>query len=102
MPFVPFEEYSEMLKRCLLTKRENGILEARLHTDGDSMQWAPRRSADMARTPVKRQSPATRSEETGEKARRRDAARSLRPSVSLICGDLRAPRHLSVAGGARL
>ena len=39
IPFVPFEEYSEMFKHFLLMKRENGILEARLHTDGDSMQW---------------------------------------------------------------
>ena len=39
IPFVPFEEYREMLKHCLMMKRENGILEARLHTDGDSMQW---------------------------------------------------------------
>ena len=39
VPHVPFEEYSEMLKHCFIMKRKNGILEARLHTDGDSMQW---------------------------------------------------------------
>ncbi|MDH4208445.1 MAG: hypothetical protein OEV76_06190 [Anaerolineae bacterium] len=37
IPHAPFEEYSERLKRCLMMKRENGILEARLHTNGDSM-----------------------------------------------------------------
>jgi len=37
--YMPFEEYSERLKHCLIMKRKNGILEARLHTDGDSMQW---------------------------------------------------------------
>ncbi|MFC1946058.1 enoyl-CoA hydratase/isomerase family protein [Chloroflexota bacterium] len=39
IPHMPFEEYSEKLKHCLTMKRENGILEARLHSDGDSMQW---------------------------------------------------------------
>jgi enoyl-CoA hydratase/carnithine racemase len=39
IPHMPFEEYSEKLKHCFLMKRENGILEARLHTDGDSMRW---------------------------------------------------------------
>lgn len=39
IPHMPFEEYSERLKHCFLMKRENGILEARLHTNGDSMQW---------------------------------------------------------------
>jgi hypothetical protein len=39
IPHMPFEEYSEKLKHCLMMKRERGILEARLHTDGDSMQW---------------------------------------------------------------
>jgi enoyl-CoA hydratase/carnithine racemase len=39
IPHMPFEEYSEKLKHCLMMKRENGILEARLHTNGDSMQW---------------------------------------------------------------
>ena len=39
IPHMPFEEYSERLKHFLIMKRENGILEARLHTDGDSMQW---------------------------------------------------------------
>jgi enoyl-CoA hydratase/carnithine racemase len=36
---VTFEEYSEKLKNCFTMKRKNGILEARLHTDGDSLQW---------------------------------------------------------------
>lgn len=39
IPHMPFEEYSERLKHCFQMKRENGILEARLHTNGDSMQW---------------------------------------------------------------
>lgn len=39
IPHMPFEEYSEKLKHCFLMKRKNGILEARLHTNGDSMQW---------------------------------------------------------------
>ncbi len=39
IPHMPFEEYSEKLKNCFMMKRERGILEARLHTDGDSMQW---------------------------------------------------------------
>jgi enoyl-CoA hydratase/carnithine racemase len=39
IPHLPFEEYSERLKHCFKMKRKNGILEARLHTDGDSMRW---------------------------------------------------------------
>lgn len=39
IPHVPFEEYSEKLKHCFTMKRKNGILEARLHTNGDSLQW---------------------------------------------------------------
>lgn len=39
IPHMPFEEYSERLKHCFTMKRENGILEARLHTNGDSLQW---------------------------------------------------------------
>jgi enoyl-CoA hydratase/carnithine racemase len=39
IPHVTFEEYSEKLKHFLIMKRENGILEARLHTDGGSLQW---------------------------------------------------------------
>jgi enoyl-CoA hydratase/carnithine racemase len=39
VPHMTFSEYSEKLKDCLIMKRENGILEARLHTDGDSCQW---------------------------------------------------------------
>jgi hypothetical protein len=39
IPHMKFEEYSEKLKHCLMMKRKDGILEARLHTNGDSMQW---------------------------------------------------------------
>ncbi len=39
VPHMPFEEYSEKLKHCFMMKRQNGILEARLHTNGDSLQW---------------------------------------------------------------
>ncbi len=39
IPHMRFEDYSEKLKHCLLMKRKDGILEARLHTNGDSMQW---------------------------------------------------------------
>ena len=39
IPHMRFEEYSERLKHCFTMKRENGILEARLHTNGDSLQW---------------------------------------------------------------
>jgi enoyl-CoA hydratase/carnithine racemase len=39
IPHMTFEEYSERLKHCFTMKRKNGILEARLHTDGDSLQW---------------------------------------------------------------
>ena len=39
IPHMLFEEYSEKLKHCFLMKRKNGILEARLHSNGDSMQW---------------------------------------------------------------
>ncbi|NDL62079.1 enoyl-CoA hydratase/isomerase family protein [Acerihabitans arboris] len=39
IPHMRFEEYSEKLKHCFTMKRENGILEARLHTNGDSLQW---------------------------------------------------------------
>ena len=39
IPHVPFEEYQEKCKHFLTMKRENGILEARLHTNGDSLQW---------------------------------------------------------------
>lgn len=34
-----FEEYKEKLKAGIMMKRENGILEARLHTAGDSCWW---------------------------------------------------------------
>ena len=37
--FTPFEEYTKKLAPCMMFKRENGILEARLHTNGDSVQW---------------------------------------------------------------
>lgn len=39
VPHVTFEEYSERLKHCFIMKRKNGILEARMHTDGGSVQW---------------------------------------------------------------
>lgn len=39
VPHMTFEEYSEKLKHCFTMKRKNGILEARLQTDGDSLQW---------------------------------------------------------------
>lgn len=39
IPHMTFEEYSEKLKHCFTMKRENGILEARLHTNGGSLQW---------------------------------------------------------------
>lgn len=39
IPHVTFEEYSERLAHCFTMKRTNGILEARLHTNGDSLQW---------------------------------------------------------------
>ena len=34
-----YEEYKEKLKACISMERENGILEARLHVDGDSCWW---------------------------------------------------------------
>lgn len=37
--FMPLEEYSEKLKKCLLLRRDNGILEARFHTNGGSLMW---------------------------------------------------------------
>ncbi len=39
IPHMPFEEYSERLKHCFTMKRKNSILEARLHTNGGSLQW---------------------------------------------------------------
>jgi len=39
IPHMRFEEYSEKLKHCFIMKRERGILEARLHTNGGSVQW---------------------------------------------------------------
>ena len=39
IPHMPFEEYSERLKHCFIMKRKNGILEARLHTNGGSVEW---------------------------------------------------------------
>ena len=38
--FMPLEEYAEKLKEVYLLRRENGILEARLHTNGDSLIWS--------------------------------------------------------------
>ena len=37
--FMPLEEYAEKLKRYFMLKRDNGILEARLHTDGGEFYW---------------------------------------------------------------
>ncbi|MDC7784348.1 enoyl-CoA hydratase/isomerase family protein [Rhodoplanes sp. TEM] len=39
VPHMTLAEYSERLKHCFTMKRKNGILEARLHTGGDSLQW---------------------------------------------------------------
>lgn len=39
IPFMPLEEYSKLLAPIYKMRRENGILEARLHTDGDSFMW---------------------------------------------------------------
>ncbi len=36
---MPFEEYKEKCKEFLTMTRKDGILEARLHTKGDSLQW---------------------------------------------------------------
>ncbi|MGI5970935.1 MAG: enoyl-CoA hydratase/isomerase family protein [Oscillospiraceae bacterium] len=36
---IPFETYKEMFKSRVIFKRENGILEARLHTDGGEFMW---------------------------------------------------------------
>ncbi len=44
IPHMPFEEYQERCKHFLTMKRENGILEARLHTNGDSLVWNARRT----------------------------------------------------------
>ena len=35
-----FEEYSEKLKGCIKMRRENGILEAKMHTHGGPVQWS--------------------------------------------------------------
>jgi len=35
----PYEEYSKELENVFKMKRERGILEARLHTNGDSLVW---------------------------------------------------------------
>ena len=39
VPFMELEEYAEKLKDVYMLRRENGILEARLHTNGDSLWW---------------------------------------------------------------
>ncbi|WP_315567585.1 enoyl-CoA hydratase/isomerase family protein [Aggregatibacter aphrophilus] len=39
IPHKTFEEYSEILKDCFIMKRKNGILEARMHTNGGPVQW---------------------------------------------------------------
>jgi enoyl-CoA hydratase/carnithine racemase len=36
---TPFEEYAEALSPVFKLKRDRGILEARLHTNGDSLVW---------------------------------------------------------------
>jgi len=41
IPFMEMEEYAEKLKDFYKMRRENGILEARLHTNGDSLLWGP-------------------------------------------------------------
>jgi enoyl-CoA hydratase/carnithine racemase len=41
-PTMPrFEEYKKIFEDCLIMKRENGILEARMHTDGGPVRWSP-------------------------------------------------------------
>lgn len=37
---LTFEEYSEILKPVFLMKKKNGIVEARIHTEGDSLIWS--------------------------------------------------------------
>lgn len=37
--FMPLEQYAEKLKDHFFLKRENGILEARMHTDGGPFWW---------------------------------------------------------------
>jgi len=39
IPFMELDEYAEKLKDVYKMRRENGILEARLHTNGDSLVW---------------------------------------------------------------
>ncbi len=39
VPFMELEEYAEKLKDVYQLRRENGILEARLHTNGGSLVW---------------------------------------------------------------
>jgi len=39
IPFMELEEYAEKLKDVYKMRRENGILEARFHTNGDSLWW---------------------------------------------------------------
>lgn len=36
---IPFEEYSERFKEWFTMKRENGIIEVRMHTNGDFAVW---------------------------------------------------------------
>ena len=35
------EEYEERFKDCLIFERRNGILQARMHTNGGALQWSP-------------------------------------------------------------
>ena len=39
IPHMKLEEYAERLKHCFTMKRKNGILEARMHTNGGPIQW---------------------------------------------------------------
>jgi len=39
IPFMKLEEYAKLLAPCYKLRRENGILEARLHSKGDSLLW---------------------------------------------------------------
>jgi len=41
-PTMPkFEEYKKKFEDYLFLKRENGIIEARMHTDGGEVKWSP-------------------------------------------------------------
>lgn len=40
VPHIPFDEYREKLKEHFFMRREDGILEVRFHTRGDSALWS--------------------------------------------------------------